>query len=229
MPECNRRMRLPPLLPAALAAMLAAGGCSSTENIWGDYFHILRESISGKFHGVGVTRAQAASISYASLGYRIDGGNEGLLVLATDNNGDLLWTAASHVVLLTRGGRVVRSVGLPRDVAAMAAQGAASLPPLSDALRSPFRSTRLLDLPDIGAYGILLDCVTTARGPQTISIIGTTIPTVRVDETCRSAKPRWSFTDNYWIDPSSGFVWHSVQHLHPSGTTIQIEIFRPPG
>jgi hypothetical protein len=220
-------MRIRILPSAGLAALLLAGGCSSEGSAWREYFQVVRQGISGSFRDVAVTRDQAAAIPYASLGYRIDGGNEGILVLATDNNGEQLWTAASPVVLLTRGGRILRSVGLPHDIAGTTAQGG-TLPPLSDALRGPYRSTRAVDLPDIGAYGVSLSCTTTSRGPQTISIIGTAIATVRIDETCHSARPQWTFTDNYWIDAKTGFTWHSIQHLHPVGTTIPIEIFRPP-
>jgi hypothetical protein len=49
-----------------------------------------------------------------------------------------------------------------------------------------------------------------------------------VEESCESRTPRWSFTDSYWIDAESGFVWQSVQHTHPSGTIVQIKILRPP-
>jgi hypothetical protein len=213
--------------PAACLLLLAAGGCSSEGGAWGEYFQIMRQSIGASFRTVSVARDQAASIPYASLGYRINGGDEAILVLATDSNGEQLWTAASHVVLLTRDGRVVRSVGLAHDIAGTQAQGG-TLPPLLDALKGPYRSIRTVDLPDIGAYGIALSCTTTAKGPQTISIIGTNIETVRVDEACRSSRPYWSFTNNYWIDPKSGFTWHSIQHLSPLGTTIQIEVFRPP-
>lgn len=211
----------------ACLLLLAASGCSSEGGAWSEYFQLVRQGINASFHKTSITRDQAASVPYASLGYRINGGDEAFLVLATDNNDDLLWTAASHVVLLTQGGRVVRSVGLAHDIAGTQAQGGA-LPPLLNALKGPYRSNRTVDLPDIGAYGVSLSCITTARGPQTISIIGTPIETVRVDEACRSSRPYWSFTDNYWIDPKSGFTWHSIQHLHPVGTTIQIEVFRPP-
>lgn len=214
---------------AGLSLVLFLAGCTSDQGAWGAYFQIIKQGISGSFHKVGITREQAAGIPYASLGFRINGNNESLLVLATDNNGDQLWTAASHIVLLTHGGRVLRSIGLSHDIAGTTSQGAAGLPPLSDALRGPYHSTRLVDLPDIRAYGVAVNCVTTARGPQNLSIIGTTIATIRIDETCSSTNPRWSFTDNYWIDAKTGFTWHSIQHLHPAGTTIQTEIFRPPG
>ncbi len=52
---------------------------------------------------------------------------------------------------------------------------------------------------------------------------------MRVDESCRSRKPEWSFTDNYWVDLDNGRVWRARQHVHPKGGIIETEIFRPPG
>lgn len=217
-----------PWLPGLLALLLV--GCSSDNStVWTEYFQMMQQSVKGSFGDSGITRSQAAAIPYASLGYRINAGREGILVLATDTNGDQLWTAASHVVLLTRGGRIVQTVGLPKNISNMTPVGGPVLPPLSDALRGPYRSTRTMDMPDSNTYGVILSCITSSRGPKSITIIGTKIATVQVDETCRSLKPIWTFTDNYWIDASTGFVWHSVQHIHPAGVTVQTEIFRPPG
>jgi hypothetical protein len=211
-----------------VTALLAAGGCSSEQSVWRQYFQLIRQGVSGGFGSSTVSRDQAASIPYASLGYRVDGGGQALLVLATDTNGEQLWTAASHVVLLTRDGRILRSVGLPHN-RTMMPQAGAVLPSLHDALKAPVRSTRLVDWPDLGTYSVPLSCLATARGSQLISILGTNLVTTRVDETCQSANPRWSFTDNYWLDADTGFVWRSTQHLHPAGSTVQIDILRPPG
>jgi len=216
---------------AALAsALLLLQGCSSGgpgQNYWSQYGELLGQAYRNSFVTQSVSLDQAAAIPYASLGYRINGGSQNLLVLATDTNGDQIWTAASSVVLLTRGGRIIRTVNLPRDRAATTAQNGGALPPLAAAIKAPYRSTKLVDVPDIGAYSVALNCVTSARGRQMITILGTPMPTMRVDETCRSTAQRWSFTDIYWIDPDNGFAWRSVQHVH-STLRLEIEIFRPP-
>lgn len=218
-------MRAPLPLVLGLAGLLTVGGCSSGSNAWQDYWELARGAFG---RNPGISIEQAGAIPYASLGYRIDGGSQALLVLATDDNNELLWTAASRVVLVTRDGRITRSVGLPHDISRVMAAGAPSLPPLADARRQAYRSMRTIDLPDMGAYSVALTCVTAARGRQLITILGTAIVTDRIDETCTSNAPRWSFTNSYWIDEAN-FAWRSVQNLHPSGTRIQIEIFRPPG
>jgi hypothetical protein len=157
----------------------------------------------------------------------VDGSAQRLLVLASDVSGNLLWTAKSRVVILTRDGRIVRTVGLPHDLSAVTERGVQ--PPLSNALRGSFSSLRLADFPDIGAYGVPLNCTALVTGPETISILGNAIGTIRINEACRNLSLGWSFVDTYWIDPHSGLVWRSLQHIHPKDETIETEILRPPG
>lgn len=192
------------------------------------YVEIARQNIAASLGHQRVSREEAAAIPYASLGYRVDGGGQSLLVLATDSNGEQLWTARSRVVISMRDGRVMRTLGLPRDIVAVTARSARSLPPPIQALAGRVTSERLADFPDISAYNVPIVCAAAPVGPQTITILGNAMPLTRVDETCRSARLRWSFTDNYWIAADSGTVWRSRQHIHPKGETIEIELLRPP-
>ena len=210
-----------------LAAALLLTGCGTQSGAWGQYFQIVRESWRNTTGSGVITMEQAAAVPYASLAYRVNGSNEAMLVLATDTNGDQMWTAASRVVLLTRDGRVLRSVGLPRDKGGTAPEQSNMLPAPAQALKGPVRSRRQADFPDIGMHNLILNCVATARRREVITILGTAIATTRVDESCESLSPRWRFTDQYWLD-TDGFVWQSLQHLHPVGTRIQIKIMRPP-
>ena len=79
--------------------MLALAGCNSTgQSDWSNYYRLMRDSFHASFGDGGVTREQAAAVPYASIGVRSNGNPELLLVLATDNDGDLLWTSASRIV-----------------------------------------------------------------------------------------------------------------------------------
>jgi len=212
----------------ALAAALLLGGCAQ-QGIYHDYWQVLKQSVSASFHRQMVTPAQAAAIPYASLGYSVGDENERLLVLATAANGEEMWTSASHVVLTMRGSRVVRTVGLPHDLSGTMTGSSQDLPPLAAALKAPYRSVRLIDFPDLSAYGVQVLCTTTAKGPEQVTVLGTTIATQRVDEQCRSAQLDWSFTNSYWLDPQTGMAWRSRQFIHPKLDGLDIEIFRPPG
>lgn len=213
-----------------LGALLTVMACSSEKDwMYEQYFQLARDSAKASFGRQSIARAQAQAIPYASLGYRVDGGGQNLLVLASDSNGELLWTSKTRVVISTRDGRITRTLGLPRDIVAVTARNPRSLPPPSQAMAGRMTSERLADFPDISAYSVPITCTTISVGPQTITILGNATQLTRVDESCRCARMRWSFTDSFWIAPDSGLVWRSRQHIHPKGETIEIELLRPPG
>jgi hypothetical protein len=218
------------LAGAALALLVA--GCSSggsDNNTYSHFYEILQQSVKASFGKVRVTREQAAAIPYASMGYRLDGDNENVLILGTDSGGEQLWTSPLKVVMVTRDGRIVRTLGLAHDLSGLTDRGNGVMSAPAAAIQAPFTSTRLEDFPELGMYGVIVSCRARAAGRQTIKILGQPIVTMRVDEACRSQKPEWSFVDNYWVDIDNGRVWRSRQHVHPKGGMIETEIFRPSG
>lgn len=221
-------MKLPPRAAlAALALAFALAGCKSTgKSAYGQYYSIIRQAVSTQFGDGAVSRAQAAKIEYASLGYRLDGGAQQILILATDTGGDLMWTSANRVVLVTHDGRIRRSVNLPKDLGGVT--NAAQLPAPFSALKSPFSSERHMDFPDMGRYGVSVQCRAVARRRETVTILGAAIATMRVEENCNAQSLDWRFSNIYWVDPGNGLTWQSEQHIHPKGGTIQLQIFRPP-
>jgi hypothetical protein len=218
----------PPLL--ALLAMSGLAGCGSDRAApYKEYGQAVGQAFQSLFTPSSVPRSAVADIPYASMGYRVNGGDEAILILATSSPEYQLWTASSHVVFQTSNGRIQRTVGLPQDLGGMAPERGNALPSPAAALAAPFSSRRLADFPQSNAYGILIACTAAARGTATISLLGQSLATQRVDESCESRSLNWRFTDTYWIDPKSGLVWRSLQHLTPQGETVETEIFRPPG
>jgi hypothetical protein len=216
---------------SALALVLLTAGCSSGQSgntNYSQFLQIARQSLSASLGKVRVTRQQAAAIPYASMGFMQNGGNESMVILGTDQGGEQLWTSAAKVVIVTRDGRVARTLGLDHDLSGMTARGGV-LPPPGAAIAAPFTSTRLQDYPEMDMYGVIVACSARATGRQTIKILGQPIATIRVEESCRARKPEWSFTDSYWVDTDNGRVWRARQHIHPKGGIIETEIFRPPG
>jgi hypothetical protein len=133
------------------------------------------------------------------------------------------------VVLVTRDGRLVRTVGLPDNIASVTPSLTGALIPPSQVLKSAFTSIRSADLPDEHRYSVAISCKTVSMGHATITILGKAMDTVRADEACESSALGWTFRDSYWVDPQSGFVWRSIQHLTPKGETLETEVLRPPG
>ena len=218
------------LAGSALALLAAACSSSGSGNTnYSQFYQILRQSVSASFGNARITREQAAAIPYATMGYSLEGGNQALLVLGTDSGNQLLWTSSAHVVIVTRDGRIVRTLGLGHDLSGMTARDNAKPVAPSAAIHAPFASTRLEDFPELGLYGVIVSCRAHAVGRQPVKILGQAISTIRVDEACQSRNPDWSFVDSYWVDADNSLVWRSRQHVNPKGGVVEIEIFRPPG
>jgi hypothetical protein len=215
---------------SALAVVLPMlAGCSSSgTSSYGEYYQVLRQSVAASLGNGRITKDQAAAIPYASMGYRVNGASEQLVVLATDANGEQLWTSSAHIVITTRGGRITRTVGLERDIAGLSPKTGAQLPEIAAALKGDLTYARVQDFPSLPAYAVTANCTLSHKGAQTIVILGRGIATARIDETCQSANPRWSFTNSYWIDPQTGLCWRSRQHVGPQGDVIEMEMLRPP-
>ena len=92
----------------AAAHVMLLAGCSSSDNnnIWGEYLQILKDSAAGTFGDRAVTREQAAAVPYATMGYRLNGGQQMMLILATDANDEQLWTSSARIVFQTQDGRI---------------------------------------------------------------------------------------------------------------------------
>lgn len=215
---------------AALFVALLLTGCSSGGNSdYKAYFQLMRQSVHGAMGDGAITRAEAAAVPYASMGVRIGDGPENLIVLASDTGGDLLWTSKTRIVIVTRDGRIVRTVGLTHDMGSLAPQTGQTLPSPAQALKQAYVTTRSMDFPDIGAYAVIIVCSSVSVGADSVTILGNRIATARVDEHCSSVARNWDFTDSYWVDPQNAFVWRARQHLHPDGDILTTEILRPPG
>ncbi|MBN9546620.1 MAG: YjbF family lipoprotein [Alphaproteobacteria bacterium] len=216
-------------LPALAIILPLLAGCSSSgTSDYSQFYRALRQSAAASFGDGRITKGQAAAIPYASMGYRVNGATEQLVVLATDANGEQLWTSSARIVITTRGGRIIRTVGLERDIAGLVPKIGEQMPEIAAALKGDLTYARVQDFPALPAYAVTVNCTLSHKGAQTIVILGRGIATMRIDEVCRSTNPRWSFTNTYWIDPDTGLSWRSRQHIDPQGGMIETEILRPP-
>ncbi len=176
----------------------------------------------------GITLAQASQIPYSSIGYRIGKSSEGMLILASQTDDDFLWTSADRIALVTKNGRIVETGGLRwnlsdtvfryPDPLAKEPNGSISINPV----------VRSLDFADIRRYEVRIEGRFERLGMQQINILGSTLSTVALTEHCTSQDMDWEFQNWFWIDSDSGFVWKSVQWVHPNQEPITVEVLRPP-
>jgi hypothetical protein len=213
---------------AVTLATIFLAACSS-EGSGSDFGQIFQYSRGAFDHpSSDVTLDQAKAVPYASLGVKIGDGPQAMLVLADGTGPELSWTSASHVSLITRDGRIIGSAGFEHNLSGFQSRTAGDPISPADALQGPISEKLMVDLSDLRLYSLPVSCVASVNGTEEISILGTSIHTVHVQENCEAQKANWNFTNNYWIDPETHLVWRSQQTIHPRLEPITIDILRPP-
>jgi len=175
-----------------------------------------------------ITLEQASAVPYSSIGYRIGKSSEGMLILASQTGGELLWTSADRIAIMTRNGRIVKTGGLRWNLFATSFPTPDPLSANSASATLGGATYRTVDFNDVSRFAVRVQGQLTPAGPQTISILGSELSTIALIEQCRADDLDWEFQNLFWIDAESGFVWKTVQFIHPNEPPITIEVLRPP-
>jgi hypothetical protein len=209
-------------IAACFLAASALSGCGSDSD-FGELGGMAWKSIGSiGGGGPGIERSQAAAIPYATRGARYGSNAEALLVLATKSGDETEWLAGTQVSIVTRAGRIVRTVGLPYNLTGfegpIANTGAAA---------APGSYHYLMDFSDRHLFGIFVNCTQADIGAERVEIIGGSHDTRHIVETCHAPQIDWDFQNDFWKDVGTGYVWESVQNIHPAADELTLEMLRP--
>lgn len=172
-----------------------------------------------------LTRADIDRIPYASIAVRMGDGPQALLILGRYDGEELNWISAKREVIVTRRGRVVKTYGLPTDV-----KETVFLTPdpvgRANGGVAEAECLRTLDLDPSRQDGILVRSRFAAIGSEAIEIFGERVDTALWQEQGGAPELQWSFTNRYWVDPHSGYVWKSRQSVAPALPPLDITVTR---
>jgi len=215
-----------------LGGLLASGvaGCASESNSVYDLFSSTVTKKSASSGAYPLSDDQIRGIPYATMGLRIGDLAPAVVVLATADGGELQWVSADHVSFYTSGGRLVRTRGLDRDLAATRLLSTSD--PLADFARTgtvPPRGTYYeVDLKHADEKAIAVESRFDLVGEETLMILGRERLTRRIDEVASMPAWRWKTRNSYWVDAQGGRVWRAVQQYCPEMPAIHMELLKPP-
>lgn len=221
MPDTDRRRLL------IAAPCLALSACRS-----GGMFSMVRDSLDFAVGGIDappITRERIEAIPYASMTAKIGDGPAVALILASVNGQERRWIASDRGVLVTRGGRIVRTAGLAdKDLQDTRYLTPDPLPRLGRTREASGGFRRTVDIVSPEYYGLLIGSRFEVLGEREITISEVDLLTVEVRERCRAETLDWAFENRHWVDPKHPLVWKSRQHVHPELPPLTIEILKPP-
>lgn len=209
------------------AAALSVGGCGTAGPVFGDAATTMRNLVVGPPE-TPIPRATVATLPYATITAKVGDLPRGLMGLMRIDGADLHWAASNRVAVVTRRGRLIKTVGLPQDLRDMRVVGVDPLGAAPHQLSKPVSYARQLDLAHPDYFELTVDSELTPIGPRKITILEIEFDTILLRERNSARTLRWRFENQFWVDPVDGFVWKSAQHIGREIPILNIEVAKPP-
>lgn len=149
------------------------------------------------------------------------------MLLARYDGQNLHWVSKDKIVLVTRNGLIMRTVGLPENLKGSQVLGSHPLIEGGHRLMRPVRAARILDFGEKLRYSIQVDSVVEPLGQRRIHILGLEFEVMLLRERATARARNWQFENFYWVDKYDGRVWRTRQHVGRSMPPIDIEILKP--
>lgn len=149
---------------------------------------------------------------------------QAILVLGKVEDGRLGWYGTGDDILFTQDGLLVKTIGLPENLAGTAFSSANPFAAGLQHVSTAQAYTRTMDWSPGYRYGVVMQATLTPGDIDTIDILGTKRVLRRYDE--RLSGPAGHFTNRYWVDPADGFIWKSRQYVAP-GFALELIALRP--
>ncbi|WP_421201666.1 YjbF family lipoprotein [Aeromonas enteropelogenes] len=204
----------------AFLGLLSLTGCSNTASV-------TSETIKYAFWGaddITVTATQVAQLPYASAYLKIGDNPRVFVVLAYVNGDELSWLTADRVMIVTRHGRIIKTVGMENDLV-LSKSGSAD--PLSVAATSTASWQAMTEWEHGYLSGYQLDGTLVRSGQEELDLVTRRVVADRFEETVTMTPDMDSWTNQFWRDPLTGQVVKTRQQLGPGLPVVELTILKP--
>jgi hypothetical protein len=207
----------------ASAPLLLCGACGKT--FVSDIPTVVRTYMA-KGDDLHLTRADIDRIPYASVAVRMGNGPQALMILGRYDGDRLDWISGDREVIVTRRGRVVRTYGLAEDLTETVFLSPDPIGEPSGAVAASQPCLRTVDLDPGHRDGVVVRSSMEKLRDESLDILGEHIATELWQERGTASQLDWEFTNLYWIDSNSGYVWKSRQAATPALPPLEIIVYR---
>ncbi len=176
------------------------------------------------------TREYITKLPYASISAKIGKGPKSLLVLWRVENNEQFWLAADGVVLGIKKGRILKTAGLPETIIDTISIDTDPILLGLHKKENHLVFERNIDFKGKNStYPKTIKIVSnfSYEGSQIVKIYDINFETILIRESCMAKKLNWKFENFFWVDPNTGMVWKSIQHVSRGFAPVIIEVLKP--
>ena len=146
---------------------------------------------------------------------KIGKGPAGLMILESVSGNKYTWVSSDGIYLSLMEGRIVKAYGLQNNLTNFQSAD----PTFKELLTNeslPESRMRYISLDNPEAIDLPIQVTYTTVGIENIKILDNNYELMQIEERVENTYLRWKFTNSYWVDPETGFVWKSRQTIAPN-------------
>ena len=214
-----------------LSILLLLPSCASlnSEKFASSYIYAykaIKNTLIG-YPDLNITREIVENIPYASGLLRIGKGTQGLVILESKENNKYFWVSKDEVFIVTKDGRIERSLGLLNNLTKISSIDQS----FKDVLTKPNPVTHYYSYYSF-EEPLLFDLKVTIsienKGIDEIEILGERKKLILIEESISSELIGWKEKNKFWVDPIDYFVWKSEQNITPKLPTFIFQVTKKP-
>ncbi len=205
-------------LPCLWLALSTLAGCSALGGSVADTVRLAVAQHSSQLPSAAEVAAKPYYQMYASTR-----SGQAVLILGNLDGEREAWYGKGDVVLFLRHGQVVASSGLASNLEGLRLPADNSFARGLQHLATPVEFNANMDWSGY-RYGVAVHVRLVPMGATRLEILGQSRDVLRVDEILDAPAARWHAVNRYWVDPASGLVWKSEQHLTPEQAITLVQL-----
>ncbi len=208
---------------------LLAGCGSGAQGLWFNSLKDFYNVAVAPDPGIPLAREQIEKQPFAMIAVKTGRRGAAIMVLAFNRGGELNWHSRDKAVVATRGGRIVRTVGLPENIRETRPLDPDPAVAGLHRVVAGARARRIVDFDGHERFGRVVEARYRPMGRERVEIAGLTYDLLLVVEENRIEVDDWEFENRFWVDPGTGFVWRSEQHVSPEFDPFVVSVLKPAG
>jgi len=150
-----------------------------------------------------------------------------MLALARYEGQNLHWYSRDGALFVTQDGRVLRTGGLPENIHGTQIEQTDPVMSGLHYLTGPTKFVRWIDTDFENRYQMQISSKFELIRREKIQILGREYNTLYGTEKNFAPDIGWRFTNRYWVDEKTGFVWKSRQYIARSFGPLEFEVLKP--
>ena len=189
-------------------------------------YEAIKDALIG-YPDLSITREIVENIPYASALLKIGKGSQGLIILESIENKNYLWVSRDNVYIVTKDGRIERSLGLINNLNKITSINQS----FKDLLTKPNPVTEYYSyysFEDPVLFDLKVSITIINKGIQEVEILGERKKLILIEESISSELIGWKEKNKFWVDPNNYFVWKSEQNISPKLPKFIFQVTKKP-